>query len=268
MNGRHTEPKNKQEYGQGYYQEHISKMKQGYVHPYHSTTNPIVMSHMYYMKTLMDAVGPEQVSPHYESLSRSRRGLLFLAAYIGSVTTISRIGGWNHNEWFRRMLLQQEFILAFYLGFIEIRHFMFWLGPKFTIWYNVYSRYEASQMFLMWADKVEEKQLHHLVNTKEQMEYVNILKEYDYIKKRSLTNFLVNEKLNVEKHFHDRAVGLLKTIKKFEQENLVGHQRKIVTDALTAVQDALNDPTKGAEIRKASFNDALNGIRNGVMNYE
>jgi len=48
------------------------------------------------------------------------------------------------------------------------------------------------------------------------MEYVNILAEYDYIKKRSLTNFLVNEKLNVEKHFHDRALDMLTTIKRYE----------------------------------------------------
>ena len=67
------------------------------------------------MKTLFEAVGPEQVSPHYESLSRSRRGLLFIFAYIGTINTISRFGGWSHNEWIRGMIFHHEFLIAFYL---------------------------------------------------------------------------------------------------------------------------------------------------------
>ena len=50
----------------------------------------------------------------------------------------------------------------------------------------------------MWADVCEELQMSHLTDTKEQMEYVRINSEYDYIKKRALVNFLTNEKLNLE----------------------------------------------------------------------
>jgi hypothetical protein len=121
-------------------------MKSGYVHPYHTETNPLVYSHYNYMKTLFEAVGPEQVSPHYESLSRSRRGLIFIFLYIGSITSISRLGGWSHNEWMRNMIFHHEYLLAFYLGYIEIRHFTFMLGPKFTVFYNVYTRYETQQL--------------------------------------------------------------------------------------------------------------------------
>jgi hypothetical protein len=95
------------------------------------------------MKTLFEAVGPEQVSPHYESLSRSRRGLIFLFAYIGSITSISRLGGWSHNEWIRGMIWHHEFLIAFYIGYIETRHFTWLPGPKFTVFYNVYTRYET-----------------------------------------------------------------------------------------------------------------------------
>jgi hypothetical protein len=131
------------EYGTGYYTKHAERMKVGYVHPYHTTTNPIVFSNLHYYKILADAVGPEQVSPHYESLSRSRRGLLFVLAYTGMIVNVSKMGGWNNNEWIRGMLLHQEFIIALYLGFVEIRHFMFFLGPKFSIWYDTYSEYET-----------------------------------------------------------------------------------------------------------------------------
>jgi len=149
------EPVNKVEYGEGYYQKNIKNMKTGYVHPYHSSKYPIYFSHLYYMKTLFEAVGPEQVSPHYESLTRSRKGLLFIFLYIGTINSISRFGGWSHNEWLRGMIFHHEFLIAFYLGYSEIRHFTYFLGPKFSIFYNVYTRYETKQLCLMWSDTVE-----------------------------------------------------------------------------------------------------------------
>ena len=42
------------------------------------------------------------------------------------------------------------------------------------------------------------------------MEYVRLNAEYDYIKKRALINYLTNEKLNVEQHFHNRSLNMLK----------------------------------------------------------
>lgn len=54
--------------------------------------------------------------------------------------------------------------------------------------------------------------MRYLTPTKEQLEYVRIFNEYDYVKKRALVNFLTNEKLNLELHFHNRAVNMLKSI--------------------------------------------------------
>ena len=77
------EPEDKATYGTNYYnKDRMAHMKVGYVHPYHTDGSPIYMSNMYYLKNLFRAVGPEQVSPHYETLSRSRRGLIFFGAYI------------------------------------------------------------------------------------------------------------------------------------------------------------------------------------------
>jgi len=233
------EPVNKAEYGQGYYQERLQNMKQGYVHPYHSESNPLVYSHYAYMKTLFEAVGPEQVSPHYESLSRSRRGLIFLFAYIGSITSISRMGSWSHNEWLRSMVFHHEYLLAFYLGFIETRHFTFLVGPKFTVFYNVYSRYETQQLCNQWADVVEEQQMQHLVESKEQMEYVRVNSEYDFVKKRALVNFLTNSRENLEHHFHGRAQNMLNSIERFEQTNLRTFVNSIGQGALDKVHASL-----------------------------
>ena len=56
----------------------------------------------------------------------------------------------------------------------------------------------------------------HLRHTKEQMSYVGIQQEWNFIKKRALINFLTNEKLNVEAHFHARTLQMLRQIENYE----------------------------------------------------
>jgi len=95
------------------------------------------------MKTLFEATGPEQVSPHYETLSKSRRGVIFFFVYFGTILTVARMGGWDNNDWLRGLVFHHQYLIALYLGYIEVRHFTYFLGPKFTVFYNVYSRYEC-----------------------------------------------------------------------------------------------------------------------------
>lgn len=98
------------------------------------------------MENLFDAAGPEQVSPHYESLTKSRKGLFVFYFYIGSIVAISQFGGWDHNEWIRGLIWHHEFMFALYIGISEMRHSTFLIGPKFSVFYNVYSRYETQQL--------------------------------------------------------------------------------------------------------------------------
>jgi hypothetical protein len=120
----------------------MANMKVGYVHPYHTSGSPIYMSHLYFLRNMFTAVGPEQVSPHYESLSRSRRGLIAFGAYISSIVTVSYMGGFEHNNWLRALIFHHEFLFSLYIGYIEIRHFTYFFGPKFSVFYSIYSQYE------------------------------------------------------------------------------------------------------------------------------
>jgi hypothetical protein len=61
-----------------------------------------------------------------------------------------------------------------------------------------------------------------LVPSKEQIEYVRINSEYDFVKKRALVNFLTNSRVKVEDHFHSRAQSMLNSIERYEQANLKG----------------------------------------------
>ena len=262
------QPKNKEMYGKAYYADKLKMANQGYVHPYHTEQNPLIFSYYGFMKTLYEAVGPEQVSPHYESLSRSRRGVIMMFAYISTICSISRLGGWSHNEWIRGMIFHHEFLIAFYLGYIEVRHFTWLPGPKFTVFYNTYTRYELQQLCTQWADVVEQKQAMHLRETKQQIEYVRINKEYDFIKKRALINYLTKSRSDLEDHFHGRAQMMLNSIERYEQSNLTKLIDGIGSAALEKVNAALADPTSAKAIKDGAFQSALTGLRDGSMSYK
>lgn len=263
----HHEPDNKLEYGTGYIQRNYKRMKKGYTHPYHSTSNPFLFTNPSEgWKLLSDLVGPEQVSPHYESLSKSRRGLIFLFVYIGAITSIARLGGWNHNEWIRGMIFHHEYLIALYVGYAELRHFTWLPGPKFSIFYDVFSRYEGAQLASQFNDCAEQYSIKFYQKSREQVEYWRIHNEYKYIKKRSLANFLTNERLNLEKHFHDRTVTMLNQIVSYEQMNLKNKMLSLAQDAFNATIERVESDADGS-IKEQSFQAALNGIRKGEMDF-
>ena len=146
------------------------------------------------------------------------------------------------------MIWHHEFLIGLYLGYIEVRHFTYFIGPKFSVFYNVYSGYEYTQLANQWADSAEMVQNQHLRETKEQLEYSRIDKEYEFVKKRSLVNFLTNSKLNSEAHFHQRTVSMLNQVTQFEQANLKGQLREIANGSVETVLGRVNDPVQGPEI--------------------
>ena len=82
-----------------------------------------------------------------------------------------------------------------------------------------------------------------LTPSKEQIEYVRINKEYDFVKKRALVNFLTNSRTNVENHFHNRAQNLLTSIERYEQANLKSLIGGISRDSFAQIEAKLADPT-------------------------
>jgi hypothetical protein len=124
------------------------------------------------------------------------------------------------------------------------------------------------QFWLNWQDKIEETSRQFLAFSKEQIDFYLIHKEYIYIKKRSLCNFLENEKKNLEKHFYERAVDMLKTIENLENSNIKNTISKITEEAIQAVLKVVESPEGRKSLHEASFKSALNGLKTGKMSYE
>jgi len=166
------------------------------------------------------------------------------------------------------MIWHHEYLIAYFIGYLEIRHFTYFIGPKFTIFYNTFSNYEYTQFSNQWADTVEMKQNQHLRHTKEQLEYNRIDAEYESVKKRALINFLTNSKLDAEANFHNRTVALLNSIQAYEQSNLKAQMREIAVGSLDSVFKLVDDPEFSQGIKRSAFVSALDGIRTGQMTYK
>jgi hypothetical protein len=106
-----------------------------------------------------------------------------------------------------------------------------------------------------------------LQHTKEQLEYNRVDKEYEFVKKRALVNFLTNSKLNSEAHFHTRTLAMLNSIQNFEQSNLKANMREIALGSVEKVLAQVESGDTAAEIKRSSFESALDGIRTGLMTY-
>jgi len=100
------------------------------------------------------------------------------------------------------------------------------------------------------------------------MEYVRLNKEYDFVKKRALVNYLTNSRTDLENHFHSRAHNMLASIERYEQANLKNLLNGIGTGALQKLKDNLEHPEHSVAIKEAAFQSALQGIRDGSMTYK
>jgi len=81
-------------------------------------------------------------------------------------------------------------------------------------------------------------------------------------------NFLINSKISAEASFHNRAQAMLNQIQNYETNNLKFQMRDIVQGSMEKVLSYVDDPSHSAEIKRASFESALDGIRSGVMTYK
>ncbi len=185
-----------------------------------------------------------------------------MGAYFATIEMLSLLGGYN--DWVRALVFEQKHLFFYMVGMAEIRHFAFLPGPKFTIFYNTFISYELQQLTLQWQDKVEIMQKEFAQPIKQQLDYKRIHDEYRFIKKRAMLNFLVNQRLNLEKHFHNRTIAMLESIANQEQRQLQSF-KQIAVDSFNETLTHLRENPE--ETHKRSFQQALEGIRKGEMNY-
>ena len=124
------------------------------------------------------------------------------------------------------------------------------------------------QFWLNWQDRIEESSRQFLAFTKEQIDYYLIHKEYIYIKKRSLCNYLENERKNLDKHFYERTLDMLKTIENMENNNIKHTISRLTEEAMGTVLKVVQSDEGKRSLHDASFKSALVGLKSGKMTFE
>jgi len=80
-----------------------------------------------------------------------------------------------------------------------------------------------------------------------------------------MLNFLLNQRLNLEKHFQTRTISMLEAIANQEQRQLQGF-KSLANDSFSETLAYLRDNKD--ETHRRAFQDALEGIRKGEMIYK
>ena len=240
---------------------------EAYKHPYHSEKFPIYWSTHNVRTFGTDVMGPEPVSPHYESFVLSRRVPLIGAAFCYTMNVMEHL---NPGSFYGKAFTHNVYtVMLVSVGLLESRYLLMKLPtPKLTWFYDAYAEHEHKQMMLNWYDSLEESIRHFTSKSKEQIDYYLIHKEYLYVKKRILTAYLENERINLDENFKQRSISILNSIKNLENANIKKKLAEATEQSLNVILTKLKDKNQNKEIIDASFSSALSGLRAGEMKFE
>lgn len=100
----------------------------------------------------------------------------------------------------------------------------------------------------------------------DQLEYLELHKDFQSIKAESVNRFVANEQLNLKRHIQQRATNLLNAAKGMENRNRQEQVNAVLAKALEEVDKLQKNIPKS--VIDASFDAALDGIRAGAMDYK
>lgn len=216
---------------------------------------------------MYEAIGPEPVSPHYESFAMSRRVPILGAAFLTVAGYLEQL---NLNSFYGKQAVYEVYTL--FILMIGLNESRYWINrlplPRMTWYYQAFHEHEIRQTFLNAYDSAEEKINNFLSHTKEQIDYYLIHKEFTYVKKRVLATFLENERQGLNRHFQERTINLLNNIKQLENNNIKQEINTVAEGALKTVLNKVNDASQNQAILENAFESALEGLRKGVMTYD
>lgn len=211
--------------------------------------------------SLRETVGPEQVSPHYESFSMSRQVAItfwlgfFALSYMAKVTEIGYAARSLYTSW----------LLYFGVGYF------FWEGRKFiglpfqNDWYLRILENELRIFEANAAENMTNNSRQCVEEALEQLEFTDLHKNFPWVKKEAVALFVEGEKGKLKQHIKERAVALLKAAESMEVSNRKNLMSKILQESLDRLDKAQKNPSK--EILDSTFKAGLEAIKTDKMTY-
>lgn len=236
--------------------------RHAYVHPADHPERRVIFYQAQTYGTLLDMVGPEQVSQHYESFWISRRYALTGILVATSCLFLQKITDLN---WVLRSWIAGT-ALYFCLGafFWEVPKYMF--QPMLNNFYNLTHYNELKMMQLAVPERVQGIVDKNMKESLGQFDFLILHRKFNAVKQESIKAFLVNQELELKQGVRERAADLLKMAEDLElsnQKQLVG---KVIVSLQQDIEQLLRTPPQ--DIVDSAFESALVGIKEGRMTYQ
>lgn len=237
--------------------------KQFYKHPYCTEEHPLTANPNHTARIVMELVGPEMVSPHFESIFEF--GKWYNYFFVGVLFCIAMRDHNNHAFGYVMIDMQYGFEMWVYCYFY---YFLQSSGVMYpSAWKDLWRSYNLSSMIDSVYELEENLAFKLRKPSVDQIDYNRAHLEFLGTKAKILESHMKNAKLQLKKHTYERALNALRATERFERDNLSHIMRKVLDDAM----EKLNKDISGAsakEIRKEAFKSALIGIKKGKMTYE
>lgn len=237
------------------------KNKKAYVHPFNNEHYEVNMNPTKASELFFEFVGPEQVSPHYESFLASRKWAL---GFWGTSLTLAYVGSTVDFHWVARScIIPFTFYATSFYWILEGRKHI--IKPLFSRWYRTLAFHDLSNFQVYYKDMMRINVKKQIATAREQMDYYMVHKNFNAVKAESINRFMAHEQMNLQKHINDRTHSVLRSAKQGEVNNERALVNKVVAKAIEFL-DAKMESDMSA-INDAMFECALAGISSGKMNY-
>lgn len=232
-----------------------------YKHPYDNEYNPINFGGGKLFELAYEQFGPEQVSPHYENFSMSRK--YAITFWIGAFFLLYCLKTPDLSWMARSMFYPWTITFATLYFYLEARKSM--VKPLLYKFYNRIFHSETDNLEVYYHENIEARVRSLMAIAKGQLEYKTVHNDYKMIRNDSVMNFIINEQITLQNHINNRALNVLKQAEAFEEIN----QRKVIDKVLSEVSSSLEKAysENKAQIEKDMFELALKGLEKGEMDY-
>ena len=209
----------------------------------------------------LDLIGSEPVSPHYENFGMSRKVLFTFAAASGTVSILSLPGNLG---------VALEGAFSPMVGFFMLLY-IYMEGKKSTVvpllnrFYLNCAANELDNLFRNFQEDMHEVYRRRESQAREQLEYFDLHKEFRAIKREAIQKLLHSEESFLKAHVRQRALNLLEGAQQMETSN----RKKITGEVLGSIKARVKQMREqpSQEIKDDAFARALDGIRNGQIDY-
>jgi hypothetical protein len=208
-----------------------------------------------------ELIGHEQVSPHYENFMMSRKVALTIFGIFGFSAFFSVPGSLSY---------ALDYAMVPSLYFITLMYFTLegrksTLLPLLNRFYSYSAFNEVRTLYANFQENMNPRFRERESYAREQLEYFDLHKEFVAIKNEAVSRLLVAEESYLKNHVKQRALNLLEGAKAMEVQN----QKKVSSEVLNNIKKEMRNikENPSADIKQDSFARALDGIRNGKLDY-